>query len=107
VPKLRALSPEDAELLQLYERAIEVWRESRGPAVVPVFELVHEELERRFPDEWLLRWNLLESLVKIGETGAFASRLRRELEALEDHHLGKEPILTGLRFLETVAESAG
>ena len=107
VPKLRALSPEDAELLQLYERAIEVWRESRGPAVVPVFELVHEELERRFPDEWLLRWNLLESLVKIGETGAFASRLRHELEALEDHHLGKEPILTGLRFLETVAESAG
>jgi len=75
--------------------------------VVPVFELVHEELERRFPDEWLLRWNLLESLVKIGETGAFASRLRHELEALEDHHLGKEPILTGLRFLETVAESAG
>ncbi len=106
VPKPRALSPEDAELLQLYERAIEVWRESRGPAVVPVFELVHEELERRFPDEWLLRWNLLESLVKIGESGAFAGRLRHELEALEHHYLGKEPILTGLRYLESVAESA-
>jgi hypothetical protein len=38
---------------------------------------------RSFPDEWLLRWNLLESLFKVKDTGALATMLRAELERLE------------------------
>jgi phenylalanine-4-hydroxylase len=105
VPRPRTRSNAERQLLSLYERALESWR-AQGGDVVDSFETIHDALNRHFPDEWLLRWNLLESLFKIGSGHALTSSgqalettLRRELEALEIRYLHREPIATGLRSL--------
>ncbi|HEX3595186.1 MAG TPA: hypothetical protein VHU80_08795, partial [Polyangiaceae bacterium] len=56
-----------------------------------------------FPDEWLLRWNLLESLVKLGERPDLVARLERDLERLELHFERREPIATGLAYVRSLA----
>jgi hypothetical protein len=56
-------------------------------------------LVRNYPTEWLLRWNLLESLMKLGVRGELAVTLERELELLERHYQGREPIASGLTYL--------
>ncbi|HTM46813.1 MAG TPA: aromatic amino acid hydroxylase [Polyangiaceae bacterium] len=105
VPRPRARSDTERELLALYERALESWR-AQGREVFASFDSIHRALNQHFPDEWLLRWNLLESLFKLGSQHALpssgqqlATSLRRELEALEIRYLHKEPIATGLRSL--------
>jgi phenylalanine-4-hydroxylase len=103
VPKPRTLGAAQHELLGLYEQAMEAWRDRAGTDVVPVFERLARELDRRHPEEWLLRWNLLESLVKLGQGEQLASRLREELERLEIRYLHREPIATGLRYLLALA----
>ncbi len=65
VPKQHTLPPSEHALLGLYESAIGALRSSLGSEVVPVFERVHRELALHFPYDWLLRWNLLESLQKL------------------------------------------
>ena len=85
-------------MLGLYEAALAALR-SHGDDVAPVFERVHRELKRDFPHDWLLRWNLLESLQKLGRGGALASELRRELTRLEVHFQYREPIASGLSYL--------
>jgi phenylalanine-4-hydroxylase len=103
VPKPRQLAARERELLSLYERAIEAFRNQAGSAALPAFQAIHSELRARFPDEWLLRWNLLECLCKWGETGAFGAELERELLALELKFAEREPIASGLRYLATFA----
>jgi hypothetical protein len=105
VPRPRTRSSAERQLLMLYERALESWR-AQGSDVIRTFDEIHEALNRHFPDEWLLRWNLLESLLKIGSTNvlhssgqSLAARVQRELEALEIRYRHKEPIATGLRSL--------
>jgi hypothetical protein len=56
-------------------------------------------LDREFPREWLLRWNLLESLLKAGDVGPVSQSLRVELERLEVELEHREPIASGLRYL--------
>jgi len=106
VPKARALATSERALLTLYERAIEAFRAQVGSGALPVFRTVHSELAARFPDEWLLRWNLLECLCKWGENpenSAFGRELERELLALELKFAHREPIATGLRYLASLA----
>ncbi len=105
VPKPRSLEQRERALLALYERAISAFREQLGSAAVPAFCAVHAELSRSFPDEWLLRWNLLECLCKLGEgqAGALAHSLRRELGLLELKFAHREPIASGLRYLSSLA----
>ena len=109
VPKPRLLAKREQALLSLYERAIEAFRNRAGSSALPVFQAIHTELAARFPNEWLLRWNLLESLCKWGEHGASAERgslgteLERELLALELKFAHREPIASGLRYLATLA----
>jgi phenylalanine-4-hydroxylase len=105
VPRPRTRSSTERQLLELYERALETWR-AHGNDVIQSFDAIHDALNQHFPNEWLLRWNLLESLLKIGTqhalTGsgqALTTSLRRELEALEIRYAHKEPIATGLRSL--------
>jgi len=62
---------------------------------------VHDELQRYYSDEWLLRWNLLESLYKLGQRIPLATTLKGELEELELKFANRQPIASGLRYLAT------
>jgi len=72
--------------------------------LVATFETISGELDRHYPDDWLLRWNLLESLVKLAEQGALTARLTQQLELLEVKHLHREPIATGLSTIRSFVE---
>ncbi len=100
VPKSRRLPDREAHLLALYERALHAARE--GGSVLAEFDRIEAHLEERFPDEWLLRWNLLESLLKAGHQGELFARLKQELEALEEHYEKRQPIASGLRYLASL-----
>ena len=107
VPKPQLLEPRERALLGLYERAIAAFRQQLGSAAVPAFAAVHAELSRSFPDEWLLRWNLLECLYKLSEDAPNGHGLRHtlqsELLALELKFSHREPIASGLRYLASLA----
>jgi hypothetical protein len=73
---------------------------------VSTFEQISGELDRVYPDDWLLRWNLLESLVKVAEQGPLTNRLTEQLELLEVKHLHREPIATGLSTIRSLVAGA-
>jgi len=98
VPKPRELPQSELGLLELYEAAWRAHHEGKS-AVADVYPLVHQRLGREFPKEWLLRWNLVETLQKLGADPELAATMRRELEALEVIHRYEQPIATGLRYL--------
>jgi hypothetical protein len=51
--------------------------------MIPViFGAVHAALARDYPNEWLLRWNLLESLKKAGAKTPLCDALRAELDEI-------------------------
>jgi phenylalanine-4-hydroxylase len=99
VPKSRSLPPREGAMLSLYETALGALRSTLGADVLPVFERLHRELARDFPNDWLLRWNLLESLQKLGIEGQLPETLRAELTKLEVYYEYKQPIASGLRYL--------
>jgi phenylalanine-4-hydroxylase len=97
VPKARRYPADELALHGLFERT-----EAASPspsAMQREFPRIHAVLARDFPLEWLLRWNLLEAQVRAGVEDELGATLTRELEALEVRLDGKEPILTGLRYL--------
>jgi hypothetical protein len=101
VPKPRELPPRELELLELYQAALAAHEE--GPdAMSTAFPLIHTRLGRDFPREWLLRWNLLESLQKRNLDPARAASLKAELEALEIALNHEQPIATGLGYLASL-----
>jgi len=102
VPKPRSFPGVERALLGLYERAEEA-HAAGSSAMAREFPRVHDELGRSFPNEWLLRWNLLESLVKVRDSGELATKLRAELERLEAAFDNKQPIASGLRYLANLA----
>jgi phenylalanine-4-hydroxylase len=106
VPKAHTVPPREHELLGLYEASLAVLRSSLGSEVVPVFERVHRALVEHFPHDWLLRWNLLESLQKRQLQPPVAEVLRHELEQLEVHYQYRQPIASGLSYLNRVARAA-
>ncbi len=102
VPRPRWWSPRERGLLRLYERAVEGWKSLLGAELVATFERITHDLDREYPDDWLLRWNLLESLVKVGQQGALSEHLTRDLELLEIKYLAQEPIATGLAHIRSL-----
>jgi hypothetical protein len=98
VPKPRVLPERERALLGLYEQAAGAHAEGAA-ALTQAFPRIAAGLERDSPDEWLLRWNLLESLLKVGPAGALGNQLRAELERLERKFERREPIASGLRYL--------
>jgi phenylalanine-4-hydroxylase len=99
VPKPRTLGEPERRMLGLFERA-ERAHAGGATAVAAEFPALHAALERDEPREWLLRWNLLESLLKLGDgAGPLARTLRAELERLEDDYDHAQPIASGLRYL--------
>lgn len=107
MPKVREFSARDLERLGLFDRAFDVWRKLGGSDVAAAFEIIVHRLDEAFPDEWLLRWNLLESLLKIGEHGALSKRLEDDLERLEIRFGHLEPIATGLSTLRAMTAPIG
>lgn len=105
VPKRYKVPPHETALLGLYEAALGALRSPVGADVLPVFERLHAELNRHFEHDWLLRWNLLESLQKLSLQGNVAVELRRELEQLEVHYEYRQPIASGLSYLSRVARA--
>ncbi|HTU58392.1 MAG TPA: hypothetical protein VMF89_08160, partial [Polyangiales bacterium] len=98
VPKPRQLPPEEQRQLTLFERSARA--HSGGAAsILAEFPAVHAQLHREFSNEWLLRWNLLESLLKLDIGQPLAHQLRSELEELEIRLERRQPIATGLRYL--------
>jgi phenylalanine-4-hydroxylase len=104
IPRPRTPAASERALLELYERALSALRSELGSAIVPVFEALHRELKRLDPEDWLLRWNLLESLLKLGAETPLIETLRDELWELELSHRRQQPIASGLRYL---ADRAG
>ncbi|HEX4339664.1 MAG TPA: aromatic amino acid hydroxylase [Polyangiaceae bacterium] len=102
VPKARTFSEPELEMIALYDRAITAFGSSFGSATVAELAVILAQLDDSFPDEWLLRWNLLESLAKLGEGSDLAGRLERDLERLELRYDGKEPIATGLDYVRSL-----
>ena len=103
VPKPRTMAEGERALLALYERAVAALRGTLGSSVDVAFAGIYRELAANFADEWLLRWNLLESLCKHGQRGALSRTLEEELARLEVRFAYREPIATGLRYLASLA----
>ncbi|HMI94367.1 MAG TPA: hypothetical protein VK509_23505, partial [Polyangiales bacterium] len=106
VPKPSDASAAQRQLRALYEHALEAWRSRTGSEVVARFEQIADRLDAEFADDWLLRFNLLESLVKLGEGDELAGRLERELERLEIRYAHRQPIATGLRYVRAIGGEA-
>jgi phenylalanine-4-hydroxylase len=102
VPKGRSMPPVEQALVGLYGRAERAHAEGAA-TVAREFPLIHEKLAQGFPDEWLLRWNLLESLLKVRDFGELTATLRAELEDLEVIFDYKQPIASGLKYLARLA----
>ena len=102
VPRPRARPAAERRLLELYERA-EAAHRAGGAPILGEFCTILAELDRAYPDEWLLRWNMLESLLKSRDDGPITRSLRTALERLEVQFDHREPIASGLRYLASDA----
>jgi hypothetical protein len=76
-----------------------VERATNDVAKARALESLHTELERDYPREWLLRWNLLEKAQHVPAAASLAQRLADELEVLELAFDRREPIALGLKYL--------
>jgi phenylalanine-4-hydroxylase len=100
VPRPGALPAREQRLLALFEQA-ERAHHAGHQAMRDAFPQLCAVLDRDYPDEWLLRWNLLESLLKARGDGDLSRALRAELERLEDAFDHRQPIASGLRYLSS------
>jgi hypothetical protein len=98
IPRHRALPLREQRLQALYEQAERGHRAGLA-GMQGEFPRLLAALGRDYPYEWLLRWNLLESLLKAGDDGRTAHALRADLERLELQFDHREPIASGLRYL--------
>lgn len=107
VPKPRARDAAALEMLALFERARDAFHALAGRDAVAVAEAIAKRLDDAYPDEWLLRYELLSGLVHAsGASDAHSSaaqvKLVRDLERLEIRYAHREPIATGLTHLRTL-----
>jgi phenylalanine-4-hydroxylase len=106
VPKERTFSEAEFELIALHERAAATFRNSARPDVADEVAAIASRLDQAHPEEWLLRWNLLEGLTKVREQPELAARLEAQLERLELRYEGLEPIATGLQYIRGLTREA-
>ena len=100
LPRSQGHRGDDPQRLDLYRRALRLWEKPEAPDLVSGFEEIEEALAEGFPDNWLLRWNLLESLCKVGRGAELARELRERLLEVEACFPDDAPVSTGLRFLD-------
>lgn len=99
VPEARRFDDAERELMELYERAEDLARGAWGSEAARTLGALHGHLRRSHPEEWLLRWRLLELLVQHDPNTPDARELERALERLEVRFRHVEPIALGLRYL--------
>jgi phenylalanine-4-hydroxylase len=100
VPKPRSVPAAEQTLITLHEQLASLRAELPTRAQREQLEALHTLLGLAYPDEWLLRMNLLELTLRLRTPAApLSAALERELEALEQVFQGREPIATGLDFL--------
>ena len=104
VPKARRFAPRERDLIDLYDRALAAFHTLGGRALEAACADIVARLDRAHPDEWLLRWNLIESLIKAGEGARLRGKLEAELVRLEARFGGREPIATGLAYLRGLTD---
>ena len=61
---------------------------------------IARELREDSPDEWLLRWNLLECLRKLDCGPELERRLRAELLEIEERLHEEAPVAMGIDYLD-------
>jgi hypothetical protein len=102
-PPRRARPASDQRLVLLYRDALRLWERPDSIDVVPGFTRIAADLRTHYPGDWLLRWNLLESLRKLDAGVVLATMLRDDLLDVEASTPGgaatKAPIARGLRYL--------
>jgi len=100
-PRVRAAA--EARVVALYQDALRLWEHPESPDLVPGFTRIAQKLRLHAPGDWLLRWNLLESLRKLDAGVVLATMLRDDLLEVEAATPGdaatKAPIERGLRYL--------
>lgn len=99
VPRTKQHDQRDSERVHLYRDALALWQKPEADEFLPGFERLTRELAQRFPDDWLLRWNLLECLRKVDQGVVLACGLRDCLLAVERQEPGNAAIALGLRYL--------
>jgi phenylalanine-4-hydroxylase len=102
-PPARVRPERDRQLVALYRDALRLWEHPQSPELVPGFTRIARALREHAPRDWLLRWNLLESLRKLDAGVLLATLLRDDLLEVEAATPGdaatKAPIGRGLRYL--------
>ena len=98
IPRPRTFEGREQRLQSLFAEAESAHR-GGAAGMRAEFPRLLDILVREYPKEWLLRWNLLESLLKVGEKGPTARALRAELERLEVRFDHRQPIASGLAYL--------
>lgn len=81
VPKPRTYSDAQRELIALHEQARGLLRGELGVNATARIDSLHAVLEARYPDEWLLRWNLLAALVQRASEARITARSQSMLAA--------------------------
>jgi phenylalanine-4-hydroxylase len=99
VPEPRRFDDAERALMGLYEQADALARDTWGSLAARTLRSVHDALRRKHPEEWLLRWRLLELLVRHDPADPEAEELQQALERLEIQFQRAEPIALGLRYL--------
>lgn len=90
---------EEGQVLHLYREALRVWQDPTTQTLVEDFRALDRQLDAH-PDEWLLRWNLLECLRKRGLGEDLQQKFRADLLEIEKTDPDDLPITTGLRYLQ-------
>lgn len=104
VPEPRHFDADERPLLALYEEAAALARASWGARAAETVGRIHDRLRLDYPEEWLLRWNLLEVVLRRAPEDPRATDLWDELERLEVRFAHAEPIALGLRHLARLAD---
>jgi phenylalanine-4-hydroxylase len=99
VPSARPRDDRAVELAGLYRDALALWEKPDDEDFLAGFERLADELARRFPKDWLLRWNLLECLRKVDHGVVLACELRDLLLQVERQDPDNAAIALGLRHL--------
>jgi hypothetical protein len=103
VPKPRTRDAAELEMLHMFERSREAFGSLAGSRALAAVEQISARLDADYPDEWLLRYELLAGLARVSEREPrrikLARKLIADLEQLEILYAHREPIATGLSYL--------
>jgi phenylalanine-4-hydroxylase len=99
VPRPTQVQTPEGRLLELFATVAELHRENSELSLLRRVGEIYAELSGAHPDEWLLRWNLLELVSRRDGGAELSERLRRDLLRLETRFHHEQPIASGLRYL--------